>query len=66
MPVNIGSDHVFVDSHRVYGAIRLPMLITGFELLGVFAESGEVELDEEMLSAQVENLAGDVLVLRKR
>jgi len=36
-----GPDFLFFNAHRIYGPLRFPMLIEGFNLLGTFGENLE-------------------------
>ena len=36
VPMNLGSDALVFNSHRVYGPIRLPLLTANFDVLGVY------------------------------
>lgn len=47
LAVPVGKDELIFNWHRVYGRIRLPMLIEGWELLEVFGDNHEWRLDQQ-------------------
>jgi hypothetical protein len=45
LSVPTGNDTLYWNAHRVYGSIRYPLLMQGWELLQVFTHTGRVDLD---------------------
>lgn len=60
LSVPVGKDHLFWNVHRVYGRVRLPLLMEGWELIDSF---GFVPQD---LDVHTNDVHQPVFVLRKK
>ncbi|KAF1754119.1 hypothetical protein GCK72_020677 [Caenorhabditis remanei] len=64
----LGTDAIYYNAHRIYGAVRLAMLFNGFEFLGIFNGSSEMpkNLTSERLQSKGDfKFSQNTIVLRK-
>ena len=59
LAVPVGRDAVVWNAHRVYGRVRLPFLLKGWELVHT------IGLEEDTLDTDVENPPQPICVLRR-
>ncbi|GJP44065.1 hypothetical protein CLOM_g3473 [Closterium sp. NIES-68] len=51
--VPVGNDTLLYNAHRIYGPIRMPLLLSGWKLLGVFGVTSLEQLYRENLTGEI-------------